>query len=41
MHHSYHVSKNETTVRNGSLVDRGANGGLGGEDMRVIETVGT
>jgi hypothetical protein len=38
-HRSYHVSKNEATVRNGSLVDRGANGGLGGDDMRVIETV--
>jgi len=39
MNRMYHVSKNETTVRNGSLVDRGANGGLGGDDMRVIETV--
>jgi hypothetical protein len=39
MHHLYHVSKNETTVWNGSLVDWGANGGLGGDDMRVIETV--
>jgi hypothetical protein len=39
MHRSYHVSKTQTTIRSGSLVDRGANGGLGGEDMRVIETV--
>jgi hypothetical protein len=39
MHCSYYVSKNETTVWNGLLVDRGANGSLGGDNMRVIETV--
>jgi hypothetical protein len=37
---TYHVSSaGRTTRKSGSLVDRGANGGLGGEDMRVIEVV--
>ena len=36
----YHISSTGCTTRKtGSLIDRGANGGLGGDDMRVIEVV--
>jgi hypothetical protein len=39
---TYHVSNaGRETTKQGSLVDRGANGGLGGKDMRVIEVVTT
>ena len=38
LHRHYHVSKSDKTTQEGSLVDRGANGGLAGDDMKVIET---
>ena len=37
MHMTYHVSAHRTS-RTDSLVDRGANGGVAGEDVRVIST---
>ena len=37
---SYTVTKVNTSRTNGSLVDRGANGGLVGSDMRIINTTG-
>ena len=44
-HHStkisstYHISMH-SAFSNGSLVDRGANGGLGGADVHVLERTG-
>ena len=37
--HIYHVSKHSSS-QNGSLIDRGANGGLVGSDVRVLERTG-
>ena len=34
----YHVNNASTTSHNGSLIDGGANGGMIGADVRVIET---
>ena len=34
----YHVNNASTTSHNGSLIDGGANGGMSGADVRVIET---
>ena len=36
---SYHISKHSASSY-GSLVDRGANGGLAGADVRVLERTG-
>ena len=36
----YSVSNYRTNVRKGALVDRGANGGVAGNDVRVIATTG-
>ena len=38
VHHTYAVSAHKSES-NGSLVDRGANGGIAGADVRVIETL--
>ena len=37
--HIYHVSKHSTS-HYGSLIDRGANGGLAGSDVRILERTG-
>ena len=37
--HLYHVSKHSSS-QYGSLIDRGANGGLAGSDMRILERTG-
>ena len=34
-HYTYHVAQ-ASLVKHGSLVDRGANGGLAGSDMRIL-----
>ena len=36
---TYHVSNHEASKR-GSLVDRGANGGLAGDDVRIVQSSG-
>ena len=38
-HHIYHVSKHSSS-HYGSLIDRGANGGLAGSDVRILERTG-
>ena len=38
--HIYHVSKHSSS-HYGSLIDRGANGGLAGSDVRILERTGT
>ena len=38
--HIYHVSKHSSS-HYGSLIDRGANGGLAGSDVRILERSGT
>ena len=37
--HIYHVSKHSSS-HYGSLIDRGANGGLAGSDVRILERTG-
>ena len=37
-HVKYHVNNASTKFHNGSLIDGGANGGMSGADVRVIET---
>ena len=37
--HIYHVSKHSSS-HYGSLIDRGANGGLAGSDVRIFERTG-
>ena len=37
--HIYHVSKHSSSLY-GSLIDRGANGGLAGSDVRILERTG-
>ena len=37
--HIYHVSKHSSSHYR-SLIDRGANGGLAGSDMRILERTG-
>jgi hypothetical protein len=37
---TYRVSQHQSSKSNGSLVDRGSNGGIGGDDVRVVEYTG-
>ena len=36
-HVNYRVASSTTSTKTASLVDRGANGGMAGEDVRMIE----